>query len=119
MRNGLEDGSGTPYDALEERLASIWEEVVGMSAVSMNEDFFELGKPGCAGDRPVRADLKRLLAVLVATDCTVSGTIGRAVDRRSTPRKRGSAASVFSGDPAQFYSGPAVPDCRLLVGTSQ
>jgi hypothetical protein len=104
LRNALEDGSATPCDALEEQLASIWEEALGMSAISTDDNIFELGRPGCAGGRPGRADLKRLLAVLVATEYTVSGAIGRAVGRHSTPRRRGSAAGVFGGDPAQSHS---------------
>ncbi len=75
-----------------------------MSAVSMDDNLFELGRPGYAGGRPVRADLKRLLGVVVATDCAVSGAIGRAVGRFAMPRKRGSAAGVFGGDLAQLHS---------------
>ncbi len=108
-------------DALEERLASIWEEVLGMSAVSRDDNFFELGRAGCASGRPVGADLKRHLGVPVATECTVPGAIGSG----SWPTFYAKKAEKHRGrlwcrsGTVAFGSAHAVPGCRLLVGTSQ
>jgi amino acid adenylation domain-containing protein len=39
----LENDFVAPRDALEERLVEIWEEVLGLERVGINDDFFELG----------------------------------------------------------------------------
>jgi len=43
MRPELEDAFVVPRDALEEQLAGIWAEVLGLERVGVHDDFFELG----------------------------------------------------------------------------
>src|SRR5829696_1864991 len=43
MRPELEDALVVPRDALEEQLAGIWAEVLGLERVGVHDDFFELG----------------------------------------------------------------------------
>ncbi len=50
-RPALRSGYTEPAGALEERIAGIWQEVLGIDRVGRNDDFFELGGHSLAGMR--------------------------------------------------------------------
>ncbi|MDB4947506.1 MAG: Amino acid adenylation protein [Gemmatimonadetes bacterium] len=110
---GGDDGAGyvAPRDALEERVAALWREVLGVERVGVHDDFFDLGGQSILATRlvaRVRTELGLEVGVAELLQDPTLEAMARAVSgRRHAVRLPLVPLQTFGDRPPLFLSHPA------------
>jgi amino acid adenylation domain-containing protein/FkbM family methyltransferase len=91
-----EEGRVPPRDGLDLELIAIWEDLLGVSAIGIRDDFFALGGHSLLGARLMTRIRERLGVALPLSQLLLAPTIERLADLLRAPREPGRRSPLIA-----------------------